>query len=428
MRYITLKLFLTFICLLLSNNFVVSRLSVTSDFLEYNDSLVHTESQVIQSSSISEYQLPPETPTTLEIGLAAGCYLLVFVLFALLLASLRVKALSIRRMKAENELLKSKFDEARELYKIYKERAHSLERQDRGQLKSENETSKDGLAAGKVEEKQGEVLVASAIDHVSVSNNIFFGQMTKDIVREIDIPLSMIYNGVSTLKFTITDLVNDIRQADEFTKNEDDQYAEKSFRSDNLLRNIEELKNDALELMEGISENAYQAKSIISKLGSSDSPSNIDETLIDLNSCLDEVLEMLEGKLVSTISVKKYYDKTLPGIKAPQGAIHHAFVNFLLNAIQAIPENEEGAISIYTENRDNLNIVRIHDTGTGISSDDMPNVFEPFFTTKQDINANGLGLSISNGIVKENYGEIRITSYEGKGTEIEVTFPVTVKY
>jgi two-component system NtrC family sensor kinase len=66
--------------------------------------------------------------------------------------------------------------------------------------------------------------------------------------------------------------------------------------------------------------------------------------------------------------------------------------------------------------------VEIADTGSGIMVEEMEKIFQPFYTTKPG--GTGLGLPITQGIVKEHGGEIAVQSEEGVGTRFKVRLPL----
>ncbi len=67
--------------------------------------------------------------------------------------------------------------------------------------------------------------------------------------------------------------------------------------------------------------------------------------------------------------------------------------------------------------------LEIKDTGKGISEKDQKNIFEPFFSTKGTEKGNGLGLSITYGIVKDWNGNISVKSKQNQGTTVLIKLP-----
>ena len=101
--------------------------------------------------------------------------------------------------------------------------------------------------------------------------------------------------------------------------------------------------------------------------------------------------------------------------------MHQVFINLLSNSNESI--DNEGVITIVTAIENDKIIVKIIDTGEGISPDDLKKVTDPFFTTKAPGKGTGLGLSIVYNIIKEHQGQLEITSELGKGTTVIIELP-----
>ena len=125
-------------------------------------------------------------------------------------------------------------------------------------------------------------------------------------------------------------------------------------------------------------------------------------------------------------------EKKLPKIKADSGRLEQVFINFLVNARDAIEEKcektnckiESNQIEITTYVKEKKVYASVKDSGFGISDEALDRLFEPFFTTKEVGKGTGLGLSISYGIIKECKGEIVVKLNEDDdGTCFILHFP-----
>jgi len=108
---------------------------------------------------------------------------------------------------------------------------------------------------------------------------------------------------------------------------------------------------------------------------------------------------------------------------ADKNHLVRVFNNLIKNAIQAIPEERSGVItvSLYKQD-DEVAIVCVHDNGSGISNDKKDKVFVPNFTTKNS--GTGLGLAISKNIIESVNGRIWFETEVGVGTKFFVELPI----
>ncbi len=149
---------------------------------------------------------------------------------------------------------------------------------------------------------------------------------------------------------------------------------------------------------------------------------------VDLTEVLFDVISFCEVKW-KTVAEKNgiVFDVDTSGfdanviIKANPSEIREAFVNIVNNAIDSMPN---GGKLIFTSTRlDNHVLISITDMGVGMSEDVLEKVFDPFFTTKGS-SGNGMGMSVTYGIIKRHQGEIFIDSKVGRGTTVSVRLPV----
>jgi signal transduction histidine kinase len=101
--------------------------------------------------------------------------------------------------------------------------------------------------------------------------------------------------------------------------------------------------------------------------------------------------------------------------------LHQAFLNILLNAIQAMPQGGQLLVSTSPGPHDRGAEVRFRDTGEGIAPESLKKIFNPFFTTKE--RGSGLGLPIVKSIIESHQGAIKIDSAPGEWTEVAIFLP-----
>ena len=104
--------------------------------------------------------------------------------------------------------------------------------------------------------------------------------------------------------------------------------------------------------------------------------------------------------------------------------IQQALYNVVQNAIQAMKGS--GTLTISSQQDGDCVLMKIRDTGMGISAEHLQKIFDPFFTTKGPDEGEGLGLYIVRQIIEKYAGTIAIESEKGKGTVCTIQFPVGI--
>ncbi len=180
---------------------------------------------------------------------------------------------------------------------------------------------------------------------------------------------------------------------------------------------FEKLKN-----YEFVKSNIEKIRGIVAKLLDTYRGTDEGKTDININDVVDKVASLIEHQLnLKNINLKLNLAKNLPFIQGWKQQLHQVLLNLVLNAQDSIKASK-GTITISTFVGDGLVSTAITDTGEGIKARDMDSLFEPFFTTKES--GTGLGLFVSQGIIKEHQGLIKVKSESGKGSTFTVTLPV----
>jgi signal transduction histidine kinase len=142
----------------------------------------------------------------------------------------------------------------------------------------------------------------------------------------------------------------------------------------------------------------------------------------DLEKVLDRSLELLKPEIERLhISVERHYQENGQPQVADPDLLHQAFLNILLNALQAMPQGGYLKVSTAPGPNGQGSRVTIEDTGDGIDPDRVKKLFNPFFTTKEK--GSGLGLPIVKSIIESHQGGIKIESRPGHGTAVTIELP-----
>ncbi|MED1917579.1 ATP-binding protein, partial [Bacillus thuringiensis] len=162
---------------------------------------------------------------------------------------------------------------------------------------------------------------------------------------------------------------------------------------------------------------------IVSELLVLAKPQTLNVKRILLDPLIESVVKFLESEAnLNNISINTIFSHIPIAIKGEENQVKQVFINILKNSLDAITAN--GEISIETTClHNNQVLIRFTDNGCGISQELLPRLGEPFYTTKEK--GTGLGLLISNKIIKDHQGTITISSEVNKGTIVEIMLPIS---
>ena len=155
---------------------------------------------------------------------------------------------------------------------------------------------------------------------------------------------------------------------------------------------------------------------------------NTRTALVNLADLLDSVLKLHRPVLLRQ-SIQIYRRGQLDScVMSNPGELRQIFTNLIVNSVDAMPRGGELHVNVSSGERGSLACVTIADTGSGISASARDRIFDAFFSTKTG-KGTGLGLWITQGIVRKYGGSIRVRTWSDPtrrtGTAFRVCLPTS---
>ena len=207
--------------------------------------------------------------------------------------------------------------------------------------------------------------------------------------------------------------------------------------TDLLLQQHPAGDNSFADLMH-IKGNVQKAAGLVGQLLTFSRKTPIQEHLISVHDAFVDLTSLLQRAIAPHCHLKMDYKRHLGYIKMDINQLTQVFLNFAVNAKDAMPKGGDLAISITKEDvkkarpcgNDMMPAgpyvkIAVADSGSGISPDILPHIFDPFFTTKKKSNQSGTGLGLSTvyGIIHSAGGFIKVDSIPKVGTTFTVYLP-----
>ena len=305
---------------------------------------------------------------------------------------------------------------ALEVFRLHSIRAQRLNLVERlaGELRGKNE---------ELEKTLGELRVAQ--DQIVMREKLAaLGELTAGVAHEIQNPLNFVKNFAEASTELLEELQEETPESGTTLDEE----------QGNLLKEIGEDLTDNLRRIREHGERANRIVRDMLQMGRGSS----EKQPTDVNALLEEHARLAYHSARATntefqLNIVQDLDPDAGMIEIVSQEMARVFLNMVNNACYATnekredPETDAGyepSIWLSTRREEDQIVVRIKDNGKGMPPEVQEKIFNPFFTTKPTDQGTGLGLALSNDIVREHGGAIEVDSSPGEYTEMKISLPL----
>ncbi|MBD1401234.1 ATP-binding protein [Pelovirga terrestris] len=288
-----------------------------------------------------------------------------------------------------------------------------------GQVITLNDRTEIKQMTAKLEQANRELKQAH-VQQLQSEKMASIGQLAAGVAHEINNPIGFVTSNLGSLEKYVAKLNEFITfLSSDFMDNLDPEQREqvalrrKQLKIDLVLEDINDLLAESRDGVERVGKIVRDLKGF----------SRVDEAehkMAHVEECLESAINIAWNEIKYKATLTRDFAE-LPAILCYPGQLNQVFVNMLVNAAQAI--DDQGTIDVATWQEGDHVLIRITDSGCGISEENCKRIFDPFFTTKEVGKGTGLGLSITYDIIKKHQGEIHVTSREGEGTRFTIKLP-----
>lgn len=170
-----------------------------------------------------------------------------------------------------------------------------------------------------------------------------------------------------------------------------------------------------------ITQEVSRLEKILANIMDFSKPIETVRTLIQINELLENTCYLMGPYLKSAhIQVSKKFDPSIPKIIVDQTQMKQVFLNLIKNAAESMTQG--GKLTVESMTEDEYIKIDFTDTGEGMTPEILQNLFTPFFTTKVD--GTGVGLAVSQKIIDDHNGFIKIKSVPKEGTTFSISLPI----
>ena len=248
------------------------------------------------------------------------------------------------------------------------------------------------------------------------------GQLAAGVAHEINNPIGYVKSNLSSLQEYVDDLLKVIAAAEAARDGMSD--ADRSaFDAVCTEVDLDFLRDDLPAMLDQSRDGIDRVRRIVQDLKDFSHSDDGNFAWADLHHGINSTLNIVANELKYRADVSCDFGE-LPQVECILAQLNQVFMNLLVNAAQAMPDDRRGHIIVRTRPLGDSVQLEFSDDGSGIPGANLKRIFDPFFTTKPVGKGTGLGLSLSYGIIQKHNGRIEVESSPEKGTLFRITLPV----
>ncbi|MDH3484785.1 MAG: ATP-binding protein [Myxococcales bacterium] len=249
------------------------------------------------------------------------------------------------------------------------------------------------------------------------------GRLAAGLAHEVNNPLTFVLANLESLRESHQAIRRFVRKL-RVDLAHDGEISPKAFEQLIKEANLEEVIDDAAEMLTDCNKGMHRIQDIARSLGTFSRADDEQAELVDLTRVVDDACSMVFNQIRYRARLVKR-SEPIPMVAAYPGRVAQALVNMLTNAVEAIDGGayEKHRIVVSTRLENDHVIIGVSDTGVGIDDGDQARIFTPGFTTKAHDGGMGLGLSLCKRVAEEHGGRLEAHRLPDQGTRFELIIP-----
>ena len=180
-----------------------------------------------------------------------------------------------------------------------------------------------------------------------------------------------------------------------------------------------------------IYDSSKRSQEIIDQLlTNSGDKSNENYKVISIDKLIEDSKKLIETLIPKECHFNVSIKKEEKFIMGNETQLHQVIINLIKNSVNAISESEKKEINLCVFKglrKEGVVVIKVSDTGCGMTEEIVENIFTPFYTKKLSKKSTGLGLYVAEEIITRHGGTIEVSSEVGRGSEFTLEFPSIIK-